>query len=208
MGVAVGSVALQALLHRAQVEEQLALGLGRRDLDHAPVLQDVLVDFGLDPVQRVAHQAHALFRVEALDGLHQADVAFLDQVALRQAVTQVLGATPRPPGAGATAPAARRLRGRRCRAGDARIRLLLRGVSSGMRLHGRDVGVEVAERRHQRPRVAQGQIGRGGVGSSSGHGVLERLGEPGFQHISTLSRRVLTAGWSRQLCELLICLEH
>ena len=51
---------LQALLHRAQVEEQLSLGLGRRDLDHAPVLQDVLVDLGLDPVQRVAHQAHAL----------------------------------------------------------------------------------------------------------------------------------------------------
>jgi hypothetical protein len=39
-------VFLQALLHRAQVEEQLALGLGGGDLDHAPVLQDVLVDLG------------------------------------------------------------------------------------------------------------------------------------------------------------------
>ena len=39
---------------------------------------------------RVAHQAHALLGVEALDGLHQADIAFLDQVALRQAVAQVL----------------------------------------------------------------------------------------------------------------------
>jgi hypothetical protein len=85
-----GRVGLEALLHRAQVEEQLALGLGRRDLDHAPVLQDVLVDLGLDPVHGVAHQAHALVGVEALHGLHQADVAFLDQVAVRQAVAQVL----------------------------------------------------------------------------------------------------------------------
>jgi hypothetical protein len=83
-------IGLEALLHRAQVEEQLALGLGGGHLDHAPVLQDVFVDLGLDPVQRVAHQAHALVGVEALDGLHQADVAFLDQVAVRQAVAQVL----------------------------------------------------------------------------------------------------------------------
>ena len=39
---------------------------------------------------RVADQADALVRVEALHGLHQADVAFLDQVAVRQAVAQVL----------------------------------------------------------------------------------------------------------------------
>ncbi|MNC43857.1 hypothetical protein D3C75_927400 [compost metagenome] len=32
------------------------------------------------------HQAHAHFRVEALDGLHQADVAFLNQVGLGQAI--------------------------------------------------------------------------------------------------------------------------
>jgi hypothetical protein len=90
VGVTVGRFALHALLHRAQVEEQLALGLGRGDLDHAPVLQDVFVDLGLDPVHRIADQAHALLGVEALDGLHQADVAFLDQVALRQPVAQVL----------------------------------------------------------------------------------------------------------------------
>jgi hypothetical protein len=70
----------QALLGLAQVEEQLALRLGRRDLDDAPVLQDELVHLGLDPVHRERHQTHALFRIEALDRLHQADVAFLDQV--------------------------------------------------------------------------------------------------------------------------------
>ena len=39
---------------------------------------------------RVADQPHALVGVEALDRLHQADVAFLDQVAVRQAVAEVL----------------------------------------------------------------------------------------------------------------------
>src|SRR3546814_1291864 len=71
------------------VEEQLALRLGGGDLDDAPVLEDVLVHLGADPVHREADQAHADFGVEALDRLHQADVAFLDQVAERQAVAVV-----------------------------------------------------------------------------------------------------------------------
>jgi hypothetical protein len=70
----------QALLGLAQVEEQLALRLGGGDLDDAPVAQDELVHLGADPVHRKGHQAHALVRIEALDRLHQADVAFLDQV--------------------------------------------------------------------------------------------------------------------------------
>ncbi|MCY1353997.1 hypothetical protein D9M69_403530 [compost metagenome] len=78
----------QALLLAAQVEEQLALRLGG-DLDDAPVAQDELVDLGANPVHGERHQAHAHFRVEALHRLHQADVAFLDQVALGQAVTRV-----------------------------------------------------------------------------------------------------------------------
>ncbi len=73
----------------AQVEEQLALGLGRGDLDHAPVLQDVFVNLGLDPVDCIRYQAHALIGIEALDRLHQADIAFLDQVRMRQAITEV-----------------------------------------------------------------------------------------------------------------------
>jgi hypothetical protein len=79
----------QARLRLAQVEEQLALRLGRGDLDDAPVLQDELVHLGTDPVHGETHQAHADVGVEALDGLHQADVAFLDQVAERQAVAVV-----------------------------------------------------------------------------------------------------------------------
>ncbi len=44
---------------------------------------------GLDPVDRERDQAHAAFRVEALHRLHQADVAFLDQVGVRQAIAEV-----------------------------------------------------------------------------------------------------------------------
>ena len=44
---------------------------------------------GTDPVHRERHQAHALIRIEALDGLHQTDVAFLDQIADLQAVAGI-----------------------------------------------------------------------------------------------------------------------
>src|SRR3546814_10362032 len=54
----------QALLALAQVEEQLALRLGGGDLDDAPVLEDVLVHLGADPVHREADQAHADLRSE------------------------------------------------------------------------------------------------------------------------------------------------
>ena len=47
------------------------------------------MDLGADPVHGEGHQPHADLGVEALHGLHQADVAFLDQVAERQAVAAV-----------------------------------------------------------------------------------------------------------------------
>src|SRR5207245_5344984 len=53
------------------------------------VAQDELVDLGTDPVDRERYEAHPAFRIEALDGFHQSDVAFLDQVSLRQSVTHV-----------------------------------------------------------------------------------------------------------------------
>ena len=53
------------------------------------LLEDELVHLGADPVHRERHQAHALVGVETLDRLHQADVAFLDQVADLQAVAVV-----------------------------------------------------------------------------------------------------------------------
>ncbi len=48
------------------------------------------MDLGLDPVHGVRHETYVLLRVEALDGLHQADIAFLDQVGMRQAVAEIV----------------------------------------------------------------------------------------------------------------------
>ena len=80
----------RARLHAAQVEEQLALRLGRGDLDQPPVAQDVLVHLGANPVQRERHEPHAALGVEAADGLHEAHIAFLDEIGLRQPVSQVV----------------------------------------------------------------------------------------------------------------------
>lgn len=80
---------LAARLHAAQIEEQLALRFSRRHLDHAPVFQHVLVDLGLDPVNRERHQTYAVRRIKAFDGLHQTDIALLDQIGVRQTVAQI-----------------------------------------------------------------------------------------------------------------------
>jgi len=73
----------------AQVEEQLALRLGGGDLHQPPVAQHVFVDLGADPVHGERHQPHADRRVEALDRLHEADVAFLHEVAEGQPIAVV-----------------------------------------------------------------------------------------------------------------------
>jgi hypothetical protein len=139
---------------RPQVEEQLALRLGGGHLDQAPVLQDVLVNLGLDPVQRVADQAHALVGVEALDGLHQADVALLDQVGVRQAVAQVLAR------GGNHQPQVRQhqLSGGFDVAGVAQLArkaLLFLLRQHRQAVDGRDVGVQVAQGRYDCPRIGQ-----------------------------------------------------
>ncbi len=119
------------------------------------------MDLGPDPVHGVAHQPHALVGVEALDGLHQADVAFLDQVTVRQTVAQVLArdgddqaqvrqhqlaggieVVVAPEGAG--------------------VFLFLLEREQGQPVHGRDVSVEIAQRRHHRPRVCDCQSRAGG----------------------------------------------
>src|SRR5690606_10901559 len=59
------------------------------DLHQTPVAQHVFVDLGADPVHGERDQPHADRGVEALHRLHQSDVAFLDEIAHRQAVTGV-----------------------------------------------------------------------------------------------------------------------
>ena len=78
-----------ALLHRTQIEKQFSLCFGGGHFDHAPVFQHVFVNFGFDPVHGVADQTHALVGVKTFDGFHQANIAFLNQIAVGQAITQV-----------------------------------------------------------------------------------------------------------------------
>ena len=47
------------------------------------------MNLGTDPVHGKRDQANVVLRVEALDGLHEADVAFLDQVVEGQSVAGV-----------------------------------------------------------------------------------------------------------------------
>ena len=63
-----------------QVIEKFPLGLGGADLHQLPVVHDELEDVGLDPERGVVRQLDAPVGIELLDGVHQADVAFLDQV--------------------------------------------------------------------------------------------------------------------------------
>src|SRR3990172_566608 len=81
-----GREGLEAGFQTAQIEEQLALRFGRGDLDQPPVAQYEFVNLRLDPVDRERHQAHAAVRIKALDRLHEADIAFLDQIGMRKPV--------------------------------------------------------------------------------------------------------------------------
>jgi formylmethanofuran dehydrogenase subunit E-like metal-binding protein len=47
------------------------------------------VNFGSDPVHGERDQPHAIIRIEALHGLHETDIAFLDEVTQRQTVARV-----------------------------------------------------------------------------------------------------------------------
>ena len=48
------------------------------------------MNLGLDPVQCERHEPDAAFGIKSLDRFHQSYVAFLDQVGMRQAVTQII----------------------------------------------------------------------------------------------------------------------
>ena len=187
MRVLVVGIVLHRLLHRAQVEEELALRLGRGDLDHAPVLEDVLVDLGLDPVHGVADQANALVRVEALDGLHQADVAFLDQVAVGQAVAEVLARDRDDQAQVRDDQAAGGRQVAVVAQATGELGLLFLGQKRDA-VDGADVGVEVAEGRDQGPGVPDGEGARRRVL----HGEIRHSLTPfSSANISTRGLRVL-----------------
>ena len=73
----------------AQVEEQLLLVGGGAHLHQRPGAQDVFLDRRLDPPHRVGREAEALLGLEALDRLHQADIALGNDFGDRQAIAAV-----------------------------------------------------------------------------------------------------------------------
>ena len=90
VGVKIGVlVSVEVLLHPAQVEEQLLLRSGGAHLHQAPRTQDILLDARLDPPHRIGREAEAAIGLELLDALHQADIAFGNEVGHRQPIAAV-----------------------------------------------------------------------------------------------------------------------
>ena len=81
---------LTIFFEAVQVKKQLAVRLGGDHFHHAPVANNVFVNFCLDPVQRKADQAHATRGVKAFHCLHQADIALLNEIGMGQAIAKVL----------------------------------------------------------------------------------------------------------------------
>ena len=90
MQIALSGHADDRLLRLAQLEKELPLRLGGADLQQAPGGDDVVLDIGPDPPDRVGNQTHAFGRVEFAHRHHQPDVPFLDQVEHLYAVGTVL----------------------------------------------------------------------------------------------------------------------
>ena len=84
-----GAHPAEGLFGAAKVKKELALRLGRSDLDDAPVLENEFVNLGLDPMDGEGNEAHTHIRVETLHGFHQADITFLDEVAMGESITFV-----------------------------------------------------------------------------------------------------------------------
>ena len=73
----------------AQIEEQLLLARRRAHFHQRPRAQDVFLDRGANPPHGVSRQLEALVRFEALDRLHETDVALGDHFPDRQAIPAI-----------------------------------------------------------------------------------------------------------------------
>ena len=74
-----------------EIVEQLPLVLGRPDFDQSIGVQEIAENVGPRPPGGIGVKADVLRRVELLDRLHQADVAFLNQVHVVGAGVEIFG---------------------------------------------------------------------------------------------------------------------
>src|SRR5229473_5201680 len=77
-------------LGRAKLKEQLFLVRSGTDLHKRPGSQDVVLNRGPDPPDRIGSKAEASLGFEAIYGLHQADVAFGYDLRKRQTIAAVV----------------------------------------------------------------------------------------------------------------------
>ena len=63
-----------------QFEEQLSLRLCRAYFHNTPGLDQIILDIGANPPDRVGNQAVTFFGIKFLHGVNEADIAFLDKV--------------------------------------------------------------------------------------------------------------------------------
>src|SRR6185369_16775921 len=78
-----------AVLLLSQIEEQNPLAPCRADPDERPRSQNVFSNCRLDPPNGICGESKASFRIETLDRLDQADVAFRNQLGDREAIPTV-----------------------------------------------------------------------------------------------------------------------
>ena len=81
-------LALEVLAHLLDLDE--LVGPVQRQADHPRLLADGLQDGLADPPHGVGDEVVALLHVEALDGVHEPDVALADEVRERKALVLVL----------------------------------------------------------------------------------------------------------------------
>src|SRR6266852_9898292 len=77
-------------LGRAKLKEQLFLVRSGTDLHKRPGSQDVVLNRGPDPPDRIGSKAEASLRFEAIYRLHQADIAFGYNLRKRQTIAAVV----------------------------------------------------------------------------------------------------------------------
>ena len=88
LGFLIGECCLAVFFQLSEIEEKFSLILRSGALDDAPVSDDVFLNFRSNPMDGKSHEAGATIRVVSSDGFHQANVAFLNEIGVREAVAQ------------------------------------------------------------------------------------------------------------------------